>query len=62
MKLNKDAPIPNTETAIEAAPSLSDLRAMMKDKRYWLDKDPAYITKVSNLYEKYYGNKKEAQG
>ena len=62
MKLNKDAPIPTTETAIEAAPSLNDLRSMMQDKRYWLDKDPAYITKVSNLYEKYYGSKKEAQG
>ena len=62
MKLNKDAPIPTTETAIEAAPSLSDLRSMMKDKRYWLDKDPAYIDKVSTLYEKYYGSKKEAQG
>jgi len=62
MKLNKDAPIPTTETAIEAAPSLNDLRSMMQDKRYWLDKDPAYIEKVSNLYEKYYGNKKEAEG
>jgi len=60
MKLNKDAPIPQTETAIDAAPSLDDLRSMMKDPRYWKDgdRDQAYINKVSNLYEKYYGNKK----
>lgn len=60
MKLNKDAPIPQTETAIEAAPSLDDLRSMMKDPRYWRDgeRDQAYINKVSNMYEKYYGSKK----
>lgn len=60
MKLNKDAPIPQTETAIDAAPSLDDLRSMMKDPRYWKDgdRDQAYINKISNLYEKYYGNKK----
>ena len=60
MKLNKDAPMPTTETAIEAAPSLDDLRSMMKDPRYWKDgnRDPAYIAKVSSLYEKYYGNQK----
>ena len=60
MKLNKDAPMPTTETAIEAAPSLDDLRSMMKDPRYWKDgdRDPAYIAKVGSLYEKYYGNQK----
>ena len=60
MKLNKDAPIPETETAIEAAPSLEDLRSMMKDPRYWKDgeRDQAYINKVSALYEKYYGSQK----
>ena len=60
MKLNKDAPIPETETAIEAAPSLEDLRSMMKDPRYWKDgeRDQAYINKVSMMYEKYYGSQK----
>ena len=60
MKLNKDAPIPETETAIEAAPSLDDLRSMMKDPRYWKDgeRDQAYINKVSMMYEKYYGSQK----
>ena len=52
--------MPTVETAIEAAPSLDDLRSMMKDPRYWKDgdRDPAYIAKVGNLYEKYYGSQK----
>ncbi len=60
MSLNKDAPMPTTETAIEAAPSLDDLRSMMKDPRYWKDgeRDPAYIAKIGSLYEKYYGSQK----
>jgi len=59
MKLTKDAPIPNTETKIDVTPDPLDLKAMMKDPRYWKDgeKDPAYIKKVTNLYEKYYNQK-----
>ena len=41
---------------------LCHIRPQYRNMRYWLDKDPAYIEKVSNLYEKYYGNKKEAEG
>ena len=57
--LNKDAPIPNTETKIDVSPDPLDLKAMMKDPRYWKDgeKDPAYIKKVTDLYEKYYKQK-----
>ena len=60
IKLNKDAPMPTVETAIEAAPSLDDLRSMMKDPRYWKDgeRDSAYIAKIGSLYEKYYGSQK----
>ena len=56
MALNKDAPIPNTETKIDVTPSGDDLRSMMKDERYWKDgaKDQAYIKKVTDLYQKYY--------
>ena len=55
MALNKDAPIPTTETKIDVSPDPLDLKAMMADERYWKDgaKDPAYIKKVSDLYEKY---------
>tara|TARA_R110000765_G_scaffold12556_3_gene38690 strand:+ start:91 stop:822 length:732 start_codon:yes stop_codon:yes gene_type:complete len=56
MALNKDAPIPSTETKIDVTPSGDDLRSMMKDERYWKDgaKDQAYIKKVTDLYQKYY--------
>jgi len=55
MNLNKDAPIPSTETKVDVSLDPLDLRAMMADERYWKDgaKDPAYIRKVTNLYEKY---------
>lgn len=55
MALNKDAPIPTTETKIDVQLDPLDLRSMMADERYWKDgaKDPAYIKKVSELYEKY---------
>jgi hypothetical protein len=55
MSLNKDAPIPTTETKIDVQLDPLDIRSMMADERYWKDgaKDPAYIKKVSDLYEKY---------
>lgn len=55
MALNKDAPIPSTETKIDVSPSKLDLRSMMNDERYWKDgaKDQAYIKKVTDLYQKY---------
>lgn len=64
MKLTKDAPMPTTETAIEAAPSIEDLRSMMQDPRYWKDgqRDPAYINKVAALFEKYYGKGESEKG
>jgi len=59
MKLNKDAPIPSTETKIDVSLDPLDLRSMMNDERYWKDgaKDPAYIKKVTDLYEKYSSRK-----
>jgi len=64
MKLTKDAPIPETETAIEAAPSLADLRSMMNDPRYHdaAKRDQAYIDKVTKLYEKYYTKAEPSKG
>ena len=55
MSLNKDAPIPSTETKIDVSLDPLDLRSMMNDERYWKDgaKDPAYIKKVTDLYEKH---------
>ena len=53
MSLNKSSVMPQGQTAVEAKPSLGDLRSMMKDPRYWKDgdKDPAYIARVSKLFE-----------
>ena len=64
MKLTKDATMHTTETEIEAAPSLEDLRSMMQDPRYWKDgqRDPAYINKVAALFEKYYGKGESEKG
>jgi len=53
MALNKSSVMPNNPTAVEAKPSVDDLRSMMKDPKYWKDgeKDPAYIDRVSKLFE-----------
>jgi len=32
-----------------------DLQSMMRDPKYWRDKDPAYIAKVTQGFEKMYG-------
>jgi len=53
MAINKSPVMPQGQTAVESKPSLGDLRSMMKDPRYWKDgeKDPAYISRVSKLFE-----------
>ncbi|MCE7887223.1 MAG: hypothetical protein DYH13_06950 [Alphaproteobacteria bacterium PRO2] len=40
-------------TAIEE----KDLHSMMRDPRYWRDKDPSFIAKVTDGFQKIYGNK-----
>lgn len=32
-----------------------DLKSMMRDPRYWRDKDPAFISKVTEGFQKFYG-------
>jgi len=53
MSLNKSSVMPSSPTAVESKPSVADLRSMMKDPKYWKDgeKDPAYIERVSKLFE-----------
>lgn len=57
MSLSKSKPLPNTNTVIDVELDERDLQSMMKDPRYWKEgmKDPAYIAKVTNLYQKKYG-------
>jgi hypothetical protein len=41
-----------------AAPATgeADLQSMMRDPRYWREKDPAFVTKVTEGFQKIYGN------
>jgi len=57
MGLTKDSSIPSSDTAIDVNASEDDLRSMMRDARYWDDtrRDPAYVNRVTALYEKKYG-------
>jgi hypothetical protein len=32
-----------------------DLQSMMKDPKYWRDKDPAFIAKVTDGFQSVYG-------
>ena len=59
MKLTKDSPIPSTPTQVSVTPNEDDLKSMLKDPRYWdsSKRDPAYVKRVTELYEKAYQNK-----
>lgn len=51
---------PGLKSAQAANPNVSgelDLQGMMRDPKYWRDKDPAYIAKVTQGFQKIYGNK-----
>ncbi len=60
MKLTKDTPMPTTPTQVSVQPDMSDLKAMLNDPRYYdsSKRDPAYVKRVEELFEKAYQNKK----
>lgn len=60
MKLTKDSPIPTTPTQVSVTPNEDDLKSMLQDPRYWdsSKRDPAYVKRVTELYEKAYQNKR----
>lgn len=39
-----------------AAVDEKDLHSMMRDPKYWRDKDPSYVAKVTDGFKKLYGN------
>ena len=47
---------PNVLTDKNATENLSDdmLRNMMRDPKYWRDKDPEYVRKIENGFKKLY--------
>lgn len=59
MKLTKDSPIPTTPTQVSVTPNQDDLKSMLQDPRYWdsSKRDPGYVKRVTELYEKAYENK-----
>jgi len=59
MKLTKDSNMPSTQTQVDATADIDDLKSMLKDPRYWDSsrRDPSYVKRVSELFEKAYENK-----
>lgn len=59
MKLTKDSNMPTTQTQVDATADIDDLKSMLKDPRYWDSsrRDPSYVKRVSELFEKAYENK-----
>lgn len=60
MKLSQNSPIPTTTTVMDVTPDLNDLKSMMNDPRYYdsAKRDPSYVKRVTELYEKAFQNKK----
>lgn len=56
MKLTKDSNMPTTQTQVDVTADIDDLKSMLKDPRYWDSsrRDPAYVKRVTELYEKAY--------
>ena len=61
MKLTKDSPIPTTPTQLSVTPDLQDLKSMMNDPKYFdsNQRDPSYVKRVTELYEKAYNKSKQ---
>lgn len=60
MKLTKDSSMPTAPTQVDVAASMDDLKSMLNDPRYYdsARRDPAYVRRVTELYEKAYNGKK----
>ena len=60
MKLTKDSSMPTAPTQVDVAASMDDLKSMLNDPRYYdsARRDPAYVRRVTELYEKAYNSKK----
>ncbi|MGB0719535.1 MAG: capsid assembly protein [Bdellovibrionales bacterium] len=50
-------PVLNKQTGKAASMDEMDLQSMMRDPKYWRDKDPAFVAKVTQGFEKMYGAK-----
>ena len=61
MKLSKDASMPNTTTQVDVSADMDDLKSMLNDPRYYdpARREPGYVKRVSELFEKAYNAKKD---
>jgi len=59
MKLTKDSAMPTSQTQVDVSANADDLKTMLNDPRYWDSnrRDPAYVRRVTELYEKAYKGK-----
>ncbi len=55
--MKSDEPGLKKETANPSAVGEKDLQSMMRDPRYWRDKDPAFVEKVTEGFQTMYGSK-----
>jgi hypothetical protein len=62
MKLTKDSNMPTSQTQVDVTADMDDLKSMLKDPRYWDSsrRDPSYVKRVTELYEKAYKGQKQA--
>lgn len=62
MKLTKDSSMPTSQTQVDVSADMDDLKSMLKDPRYWDSsrRDPSYVKRVTELYEKAYKGQKQA--
>lgn len=51
-----DNPLQGADASQAGASSEQDLQSMMRDPKYWRDRDPAFISKVTEGYQALYGS------
>ena len=55
--MQSDEPGLKAEASNPNSTDMAELQSMMRDPKYWRDKDPATVAKVTEGFEKAYGGK-----
>lgn len=56
MMKGQEPNLKSDDAVSSAAPDDTELKSMMRDPKYWRDKDPAFIKKVTQGFQSLYGN------
>ena len=56
MMKGREPGIAGGQAASSAAPDEAELRTMMRDPRYWRDRDPAFVSQVTSGFRTIYGS------